>query len=96
MVKPGGWLVMSTMARTWTSWVTTNLIAEDVLGIVPKGTHDWNKYINEEELRRYFVDKAGWVSPRVLGVMYVPGVGWKEVEGSEKLGNYFFGIRREF
>lgn len=94
LVKPGGWLVMSTMARTWTSWFTTNLIAEDVLGIVPKGTHDWNKYINEEELRRYFVDKEGWVSPRTLGVVYVPGIGWKEVEGSEKLGNYFFGIRR--
>jgi ubiquinone biosynthesis O-methyltransferase len=95
LVKPGGWLVMSTMARTWTSWFTTNFMAEDVLGIVPKGTHDWNKYINEEELRRYFVGKEGWVSPRVLGVVYVPGVGWKEVEGSERLGNYFFGIRRE-
>jgi ubiquinone biosynthesis O-methyltransferase len=95
LVKPGGWLVMSTMARTWTSWFTTNFMAEDVLGIVPKGTHDWNKYINEEELRRYFVDKPGWVCPRTLGVVYVPGVGWKEVQGSERLGNYFFAIRRE-
>ena len=43
-VKPGGWLVLSTIARTWTSWVVTNVVAEDVLGIVPKGTHDWGKY----------------------------------------------------
>jgi len=92
-VKPGGWLVMSTIARTWMSWFTTNLVAEDILGIVPKGTHDWNKYINEEELRRYFLDK-GWESPRVMGVVYVPGLGWKEVRGSEKVGNYFFGVRR--
>lgn len=92
-VKPGGWLVMSTIARTWMSWFTTNFMAEDVLGIVPKGTHDWNKYINEEELRRYFVDK-GWNSPRVMGVVYVPGVGWREVQGSEKVGNYFFAVRR--
>ncbi|KAI9151689.1 Hexaprenyldihydroxybenzoate methyltransferase [Paramyrothecium foliicola] len=92
-VKPGGWLVMSTIARTWTSWFTTNLMAEDILGIVPKGTHDWNKYINEDELRRFFVGK-GWGSPRVMGVVYVPGLGWKEVRGSEKVGNYFFAIRR--
>lgn len=92
-VKPGGWLVMSTIARTWMSWFTTNFMAEDVLKIVPKGTHDWNKYINEEELRGFFLDK-GWSNPTVMGVVYVPGVGWKEVQGSEKVGNYFFGVRR--
>jgi ubiquinone biosynthesis O-methyltransferase len=93
-VKPGGWLVMSTIARTWTSWFTTNLVAEDLLGIVPKGTHDWAKYINDDELRRFFIDK-GWNSPRVMGVMYVPGLGWKEVRGSEKIGNYFFAVRKD-
>lgn len=93
-VKPGGWLVMSTIARTWMSWFTTNLVAEDILRIVPPGTHDWNKYINEDELRRFFVDK-GWNSPKVLGVVYVPGLGWREVRGSEKVGNYFFAVRRD-
>ncbi|CAM1502070.1 Fc.00g040540.m01.CDS01 [Cosmosporella sp. VM-42] len=92
-VKPGGLLVMSTIARTWVSWFTTNFMAEDVLGIVPKGTHDWNKYINEEELARFFVGK-GWSNPTVMGVVYVPGLGWKEVKGSEKVGNYFFGVRK--
>ncbi|KAL2132100.1 hypothetical protein VTI74DRAFT_4223 [Chaetomium olivicolor] len=94
-VKPGGWLVLSTIARTWTSWVTTNLVAEDILGMVPKGTHDWSKYINEEELREYFAARAGrWGTPRVMGVVYVPGCGWKEVRGSEKVGNYFMGVQR--
>ncbi|POR31480.1 Ubiquinone biosynthesis O-methyltransferase, mitochondrial [Tolypocladium paradoxum] len=92
-VKPGGWLVMSTIARTWMSWFTTNLVAEDLMRMVPPGTHDWNKYINDDELRRYFMDK-GWESQRVMGVVYVPGLGWKEVRGSEKVGNYFFGVRR--
>ncbi|KAF0325924.1 3-demethylubiquinone-9 3-o-methyltransferase [Colletotrichum asianum] len=92
-VKPGGWLVGSTIARTWMSWFTTNLIAEDILGIVPKGTHDWRKYINDHELKGMFMGK-GWEMPRVLGVVYVPGLGWKEVKGSEKVGNYFFGVRR--
>ncbi|KAF4125644.1 2-polyprenyl-6-hydroxyphenyl methylase / 3-demethylubiquinone-9 3-methyltransferase [Geosmithia morbida] len=94
-VKPGGWLVMSTIARTWISWFTTNLVAEDLLRIVPPGTHDWNKYINDHELCRYFSEKPGWGVSRVMGVVYVPGLGWREVRGSEKIGNYFLAVRRE-
>ncbi|KAF2800178.1 hexaprenyldihydroxybenzoate methyltransferase mitochondrial precursor [Melanomma pulvis-pyrius CBS 109.77] len=96
-VKPGGWLVLSTIARTWTSWVVTNVVAEDVLGIVPKGTHDWEKYVNETELREWF-GKRGWGSNggmKTMGVVYVPGLGWKEVPGGEGWGNYFFGVRRD-
>ncbi|KAL7817465.1 ubiquinone biosynthesis O-methyltransferase [Trichoderma aethiopicum] len=93
LVRPGGWLVMSTIARTWISWLTTNLIAEDLLRIVPPGTHDWNKYVNEDELRGFLAGK-GWDSARVVGVVYVPGLGWREVKGSEKVGNYFFAVRK--
>ncbi|KAL7817104.1 ubiquinone biosynthesis O-methyltransferase [Trichoderma gracile] len=93
LVRPGGWLVMSTIARTWVSWLTTNLIAEDILRIVPPGTHDWNKYINEDELRGFLAGK-GWDSAKVVGVVYVPGLGWREVKGSEKVGNYFFAVRK--
>ena len=93
-VKPGGWLVMSTIARTWTSWLVTNVMAEDVLRIVPKGTHDWAKYVNEDELRNWFQGKAGWGEMRTQGVMYMPGLGWKEVGGGEGWGNYFFAVRR--
>ncbi|KAF2021042.1 hexaprenyldihydroxybenzoate methyltransferase mitochondrial precursor [Aaosphaeria arxii CBS 175.79] len=96
-VKPGGWLVMSTIARTWTSWMVTNVMAEDVLGIVPKGTHDWSKYVNEAELRDWLT-KKGWGkngAMKTMGVMYVPGLGWKEVTGSEGWGNYFIGVRKD-
>jgi len=93
-VKPGGWLVMSTIARTWTSWAVTKLVAEDIMGVVPRGTHDWNKYINEAELREWFGKQEGWESPKAMGVMYIPGFGWKEVVGGEDIGNYFFAIRK--
>ncbi|KAF4555187.1 Ubiquinone biosynthesis O-methyltransferase-like protein [Elsinoe fawcettii] len=93
-VKPGGWLIGSTIARTWTSYLTTKLMAEDVLRIVPRGTHDWDKYINAGELRAWVDKQEGWGEWRVMGVVYVPGVGWREVKGSEELGNYFFGLRR--
>ena len=53
-VKPGGWLVLSTIARTWASWAVTKVMAEDVLRVVPRGTHEWWKYLNEEELRGWW------------------------------------------
>lgn len=94
-VKPGGWVVMSTIARTWTSWLTTKVVAEDVVRLVPRGTHEWSKYVNEEELRAWFEKKQGWGGTRSMGVIYLPGLGWREVNGSEKWGNYFFGVRKD-
>ena len=97
-VKPGGWLVLSTIARTWTSWLTTNLMAEEVVRLVPRGTHDWSKYINEQELRTFFRGQDGWGrygGPKAQGCMYVPTVGWMMVPGGENWGNYFFGVRKD-
>ena len=97
-VKPGGWLVLSTIARTWTSWFTTNFIAEDVIRMVPRGTHEWENYINPNELADWFSKREGWGSGggmRVMGVIYVPGFGWKALPRAETWGNYFFGIRKD-
>ncbi|KZF24919.1 ubiquinone biosynthesis O-methyltransferase [Xylona heveae TC161] len=94
-VKPGGWIIMSTIARTWTSWFTTKFVAEDLIGIVPRGTHEWERYINEPELRGWFAKQPGWGNIQNQGVVYVPGIGWKEVQGSEQWGNYFFGVRKD-
>ncbi|KAI9806074.1 MAG: Hexaprenyldihydroxybenzoate methyltransferase, mitochondrial [Piccolia ochrophora] len=93
-VKPSGWLVLSTIARTWTSWAVTKVMAEDVLRMVPRGTHEWERYVNEAELRAWFDGREGWGAARAMGVVYVPGLGWKEVPGSETWGNYFFAVRR--
>lgn len=101
LVKPGGWLVLSTIARTWTSWLTTKVAAEEVLGVVPRGTHDWSNYIDEAELRGFFRGRTGWGgtggsrSIRSMGCIYVPGLGWRMVAGGERWGNYFFGVRRD-
>lgn len=97
-VRPGGWIIGSTIARTNTSWLTTKLMAEDVLRLVPRGTHTWEQYIQPYELRNWAggldeldIGAEGW---QVMGVVYVPGLGWKEVEGSEMWGNYFFGMKK--
>ncbi|TGZ84094.1 hexaprenyldihydroxybenzoate methyltransferase [Ascodesmis nigricans] len=93
-VRPGGWLIGSTIARHPVSYITTKLIAEDVMRIVPRGTHDWNKYVNAGELEGFFAGEREVVECRVLGCVYVPGFGWREVRGSERVGNYFFGVRK--
>ncbi len=96
-VKPGGWLILSTIARTWTSWMVTKLIAEDIIRLIPRGTHNWGQYLNEEELRAWFGKQGGWGGHGAIkntGAIYVPGYGWKMVKGGQQWGNYFFGIRK--
>ncbi|KAL6246451.1 Hexaprenyldihydroxybenzoate methyltransferase, mitochondrial [Rhinocladiella similis] len=95
-LKPGGWLIGSTISRSTTAWLTTKVIAEaPLVGVVPAGTHDWNQYINPDELRGYFESRAGWTNFHTQGVVYVPALGWKNVNGSEEFGNYFFGVKKQ-
>ena len=97
-VKPGGWLILSTIARTWTSWLTTKVVAEDIVGLVPRGTHDWSKYINEDELKRFFQAQKGWGiygGMKAMGCVYIPALGWRMMPGGEQWGNYFFGVRKD-
>lgn len=55
-VKPGGLIFMSTIARTLQSWALTIKLAEDITGMVPKGTHDWDKFLNPEEVHEMLTD----------------------------------------
>lgn len=101
-LKRGGWIIGSTIARSPLSFLTTKLIAEaPLIGVVPRGTHDWNKYINPDELEEWFEKRSRqgegeerWGNMKKQGVVYVPGFGWKMVPFSEALGNYFFGVQR--
>lgn len=100
LLRPGGWLVGSTIARSLNSWVIHSLLAEAPwpIGVVPRGTHDWHKFVNPNELREWMA--RGGVADaegiRFVGAVYVPGFGWRFVgsEGAEGLGNYFFAVRK--
>ncbi|EIN05995.1 ubiquinone biosynthesis O-methyltransferase [Punctularia strigosozonata HHB-11173 SS5] len=54
LVKPGGHLFLSTIARTPLSYFLTIFMAEQALRLVTPGTHTHSKYINPEELVEYF------------------------------------------
>ncbi|KAI9367080.1 S-adenosyl-L-methionine-dependent methyltransferase [Aspergillus egyptiacus] len=55
LLKPGGWLVGSTIARTLPSFLVNQVIAEAPwpIGVVPKGTHEWRKFVNPDELESW-------------------------------------------
>jgi 2-polyprenyl-6-hydroxyphenyl methylase / 3-demethylubiquinone-9 3-methyltransferase len=51
LVAPGGILVIGTLNRTARSYALAIVGAEYVLGWLPKGTHDWNRFVTPDELR---------------------------------------------
>lgn len=52
LAKPNGWVFFSTINRNAKSYVHAVFGAEYVLNLVPKGTHDWHKFITPSELAR--------------------------------------------
>ena len=50
LVKPGGWVFFSTINRTPLAWLVAVVGAEYMLRILPRGTHDYAKFIRPQEL----------------------------------------------
>jgi len=71
LVKPGGLLFLSTLNRTAKAWALAIAGAEYVLGWVPRGTHDWKKFLKPSEVARGL--RAGGVeAEEIVGVVYHP------------------------
>ena len=49
-VKPGGWVFFSTLNRNYKSYLLAIIAAEQVLNLVPKGTHTLEKFITPAEM----------------------------------------------
>jgi len=69
IVRPGGLVIVSTLNRTWKSYGLAIVTAEYILGWLPRGTHDWNRFVTPEELSRFLVD-AGCGAPELSGIIY--------------------------
>jgi 2-polyprenyl-6-hydroxyphenyl methylase/3-demethylubiquinone-9 3-methyltransferase len=69
LVRPGGIIVLSTLNRTWKAWALAIVGAEYVLGWLPRGTHDWNRFVTPDELTRH-IQAAGFGAPRFSGLVY--------------------------
>jgi len=53
LVKPGGWVFFSTLNRSPKSFLLAIVGAEYVLGLLPRGTHEYAKMIRPSELASY-------------------------------------------
>jgi len=69
LLKPGGIMVLATLNRTIKAYGLAVLGAEYVLGWLPRGTHDWNKFITPDELSALLAAQGLAVSGRT-GIVY--------------------------
>lgn len=69
LVRPGGALVLSTLNRTWKSYLLAIVAAEYVLGWLPRGTHNWQRFVTPEELGRH-LSATGLKPPQFSGIVY--------------------------
>jgi len=71
LVKPGGKVFFSTLNRTATSYLFAVIGAEYIAKMLPRGTHDYARFIKPSELAG-FVRAAGLVANEFKGITYNP------------------------
>jgi 2-polyprenyl-6-hydroxyphenyl methylase/3-demethylubiquinone-9 3-methyltransferase len=69
MVKPGGLMVVATLNRTIKSFALAIVGAEYVLRWLPRGTHQWDKFVTPNELE-IAIEKSGMTMTQETGVIY--------------------------
>ncbi|MHB8536048.1 MAG: bifunctional 2-polyprenyl-6-hydroxyphenol methylase/3-demethylubiquinol 3-O-methyltransferase UbiG [Sulfuricaulis sp.] len=71
LVKPGGQVFFSTINRNPKSWLLAIVGAEYVLNMLPRGTHEYEKFIKPSELERW-ARHAGLTIHQFIGMHYNP------------------------
>ena len=71
LVKPGGMVFFSTLNRNPKAYLLAIVGAEYILGMLPKGTHDYAKFIKPSELARW-AKESGLEPEEFVGMSYNP------------------------
>ena len=92
LVRPGGWVFFSTLNRNLRAYVMAIVGAEQVLKLLPAGTHDYARFIRPSEL-------ATWARAAGLNVETMAGLGYNPLTQSYHLNrdtsvNYLVACRR--
>jgi 2-polyprenyl-6-hydroxyphenyl methylase/3-demethylubiquinone-9 3-methyltransferase len=92
LVRPGGWVFFSTLNRNPKAFLFAVIGAEYVLGLLPRGTHEYARFIRPSELARWCRD-AGLSLQASRGLEYNPFTKryWLSADTSV---NYLFACRR--
>jgi len=78
LVKPGGVVVFSTLNRNPKSYVQAILGAEYLLRLLPRGTHDWSRFLRPSEL-------AGFARRARLDLMTMTGMTYNPLTKTYRL-----------
>ena len=92
LVKPGGWVFFSTLNRNAKSYLFAVVGAEYVLKLLPRGTHDYAKFIRPAELAR-MAREAGLDTQELIGMTYNPLTKAYKLEADTDV-NYLLATRR--
>jgi 2-polyprenyl-6-hydroxyphenyl methylase / 3-demethylubiquinone-9 3-methyltransferase len=71
LVKPGGWVFFSTINRNLKAFASAIVAGEYLLGLLPRGTHEYAKFIQPAELMRW-ARGAGLNPQATRGLGYSP------------------------
>ncbi len=92
LVAPGGLLIVSTINRTLKSFALAIVGAEYVLGWLPRGTHNWQRFVMPEELSEH-LGASGFAVATERGMIFNPlGQGWSLSSDTDV--NYFSSATR--
>jgi 2-polyprenyl-6-hydroxyphenyl methylase/3-demethylubiquinone-9 3-methyltransferase len=86
LVKPGGLTIVATLNKTLKSLALAKIGAEYVLGWLPRGTHDWNRFIPPAQLRAA-LEQSGLMPLKTQGVSFNP-LTWDWLLSSDTGVNY--------
>jgi 2-polyprenyl-6-hydroxyphenyl methylase/3-demethylubiquinone-9 3-methyltransferase len=90
-LKPGGLMILSTPNRTMASKLLL-VEAAEWIGQVPKGTHDWSRFLTPEELEA-LLDDAGLAVVTMQGIFFSPTKGLHLSEN--RMLNYILAARHK-
>jgi 2-polyprenyl-6-hydroxyphenyl methylase/3-demethylubiquinone-9 3-methyltransferase len=94
LVKPGGLLFLSTLNRTAKAWALAIAGAEYILGWLPRGTHDWKKFLKPSEAVRG-LEAGGITTKEIVGVVYSPlSRAWSLNKTDLDVNYMLFGVSR--
>lgn len=71
LVRPGGWVFFSTLNRQLKAYLLAILAAEHLLGMIPKGTHQYERFLQPSELAK-LARQAGLSVRASSGLVYNP------------------------
>ena len=86
LVKPGGLMFVATINKTLKALALAKVAAEYILGWLPPGTHDWNRFVEPARLHAMLED-AGLNVLKTQGVVFDP-LGWDWRLSSDSDVNY--------